>query len=85
MSVYCFLKLVMISRSHNFLGKKKKKKPCKLEKRKSMCAVLSVGLLIFKIFTTMLLSNVTQKLKTTLNVISKVTMAFEWDCSVPLC
>ena len=83
MSVYCFLKLVMISRSHNFLGKKKK--PCKLEKRKSMCAVLSVGLLIFKIFTTMLLSNVTQKLKTTLNVISKVTMAFEWDCSVPLC
>ena len=84
MSVYCFLKSVMISRSHNFL-EKKKKKPCKLEKRKSICVVLLVGLLIFKIFTTMLLSNVTQKLKTTLNVIPKVTMAFEWDYSVPLC
>ena len=41
------------------------------EREEKVCVVLSVGLMIFKIFTTMPLSNVTQKLKTTLDVFSK--------------
>ena len=40
--------------------------------------------MIFKIFTRILLSNVTQKLKTTLNIFSKVTMTFECSYSVSL-
>ena len=45
MSVYCFLKSVMISRSHNFLEKKKKKKAMQVrEKKKYMCSLISRSL-----------------------------------------
>ena len=43
MSVYCFLKLVMISRSHNFLGKKKKAMQVR-EKKKYVCSLISRSL-----------------------------------------
>ena len=43
MSVYCFLKSVMISRSHNFLEKKKKAMQVR-EKKKYMCSLISRSL-----------------------------------------
>ena len=42
MSVYCFLKSVMISRSHNFLEKKKAMQV--REKKKYMCSLISRSL-----------------------------------------
>ena len=50
-------------------AREREREPCRREEK--VCVVLSVGLMIFKIFTTMPLSNVTQKLKTTLDVFSK--------------
>ena len=52
--------------------REREREPCRREEK--VCVVLSVGLMIFKIFTTMPLSNVTQKLKTTLDVFSKYSV-----------
>ena len=53
-------------------NKNKNKKIKKKKKRKEkVCVALSVGLVLFKIFTTMTLNIVTQKLKKILDVFSK--------------
>ena len=51
--------------------REKKKKKAMLERVKKICVALSVGLVLFKIFTTILLNIVTQKLKNILDVFSK--------------
>ena len=51
--------------------REKKKKKAMLEREKKICVALSVGLVLFKIFTTILLNIVTQKLKNILDVFSK--------------
>ena len=45
-----------------------------MKEKKIMCVVLSMGLMSFKISTTMPLSNVTQKLKTALDVLLKYSV-----------
>ena len=53
--------------------KQKQKKKKKMRKEK-VCVALSVGLVLFKIFTTMTLNIVTQKLKKILDVFSKYSV-----------